>query len=223
MTILISPFLLIMVGIYKIESPTGKVYVGQSVNIKNRFRLYRKLQCKGQTKLYNSLYKYGTNHHTFEILEECLPEQLNVRERYWQDFYDVLGPKGLNCKLTRTEDKSGIRSQESRLKSSINRLNFYQTEEGKQVAKLHSVTRRAYNRTLEGRQKIAEVVLNTDYSIIAKKNSKPIVQLSKLGEIVRNWSSQKEAGKQLGISPRDISACLRGRSKSSGGFIWKYR
>ena len=29
-----------MIGIYKITSPTNRVYIGQSVNIKKRFRSY---------------------------------------------------------------------------------------------------------------------------------------------------------------------------------------
>lgn len=53
-----------------------------------------------QHKLYNSLKKHGVENHTFEIIEECSIEDLNCRERYWQEFYDVLGDKGLNCELT---------------------------------------------------------------------------------------------------------------------------
>lgn len=87
-------------GIYKITSPTQKVYVGQSVEIIQRFRNYKSLNCcKMQTRLYNSFLKYGVENHIFEILEECLFEDLNCKERYWQEFYNVLGEKGLNCIL----------------------------------------------------------------------------------------------------------------------------
>jgi len=33
-------------GIYKITSPTNKVYIGQSTNILFRFRAYKRLNCK---------------------------------------------------------------------------------------------------------------------------------------------------------------------------------
>ena len=46
------------------------------------------------------------NNIKFEIIEQCILTQLNERERYWQDYYDVLGINGLNCKLTETKDKS---------------------------------------------------------------------------------------------------------------------
>jgi len=87
-------------GIYKITSPTRRIYIGQSVNIKSRVKAYKRLDCKMQHKLYNSLKKHGVENHTFEIIEECSIEDLNCRERYWQEFYDVLGDKGLNCELT---------------------------------------------------------------------------------------------------------------------------
>ena len=82
-----------MIGIYKIINPKGKVYVGQTTNIKKREKTYSRLNCKKQPKLYNSLKKYGYENHTFEINEECTLEQLNEREIYWGLYFDVLGKK----------------------------------------------------------------------------------------------------------------------------------
>lgn len=48
-----------MIGIYKITSPSGKIYIGQSVNIERRFLDYKKSLKKSQIKLYNSIKKYG--------------------------------------------------------------------------------------------------------------------------------------------------------------------
>lgn len=59
-----------IIGIYKITSPTNKVYIGQSININRRFKEYLNiLKSKGQTKLYHSFNKYKIENHTFEILE----------------------------------------------------------------------------------------------------------------------------------------------------------
>lgn len=87
-----------MVGIYKITNPNNKVYIGQSVNIKERLKKYKRLNCKRQIKLYNSFLKYGVENHKFEIIEECEKYQLNKREIHWGLFYDVL-ENGLNLKL----------------------------------------------------------------------------------------------------------------------------
>lgn len=54
-------------------SPTGKVYIGQSRNIVDRWRAYRRLECKSQRLLYRSLSKHGVNTHTFSIICE-LPD-----------------------------------------------------------------------------------------------------------------------------------------------------
>src|SRR6478736_5572293 len=43
-----------MIGIYKITSPSGKIYIDQSKNTNIRFRDYKSLKCKKQIKLYNS-------------------------------------------------------------------------------------------------------------------------------------------------------------------------
>jgi group I intron endonuclease len=105
-----------MIGIYKITSPTGRVYVGQSVDCESRWKNYSGT-CKSQTKLYRSFNKYGIHEHTFEIIEECLQSNLNSRERYWQEHYNVL-EEGLNCRLQATDSKSGKMSKESILKRS---------------------------------------------------------------------------------------------------------
>jgi hypothetical protein len=73
------------------------------------------LDCKGQSKLYNSLIKYGLESHKFEVLELCTFDDLNIKERYWQDFYNAIDSKvGLNCLLTETSTKPQRLSQETK-------------------------------------------------------------------------------------------------------------
>lgn len=107
-----------MIGIYKITSPSGRTYIGQSTNIKARELLYRGVHCKSQPRLYASFIKHGFSGHIFEVVEECDVDQLNVRERHWQDFYDVLSEGGLNCMLTSVEGRAGGHSEESKRKIS---------------------------------------------------------------------------------------------------------
>lgn len=103
--------------IYKITSPSEKIYIGQTINFNKRCNHYKLLDCKNQIKLYNSLLKYGYSNHIFEVIEECLFEELNIKERYWQDYYDVLN-KGLNCVLTQTDILPKVMSEETKLKIS---------------------------------------------------------------------------------------------------------
>lgn len=105
-------------GIYKITSPSGKIYIGQSSNIKNRIYSYKKLHCKKQTFLYNSFLKYGVENHQFDIIEYCSEEDLNCSERFWQDEFNVIGKNGLNCILQECGEKRYIISEETRKKIS---------------------------------------------------------------------------------------------------------
>ncbi len=107
-------------GIYKITSPSGKIYIGQSVDISRRFRQYQDMnRNKKHPKLHNSFLKYGVNNHIFEVIEKCEDIFLNERERYWQDFYNVLSSKGLNLTLTRTLSKRYIHSEDTINKISV--------------------------------------------------------------------------------------------------------
>ena len=55
-----------------------------------------------------------------------------------------------------------------------------------------------------------------------KSTSIPILQLTKDGELVKEWQSACEAERQLGIAYSSIWACLKGRRESAGGFVWRY-
>lgn len=103
-------------GIYKITSPTKKVYIGQSKNIEQRFKSYRGTKCRYQHGLRNSFEKYGVDRHKFEIIEECLPDELDLKEIYYIDLFQTFNSKyGLNL---RHGGKNGKYSNESRIKIS---------------------------------------------------------------------------------------------------------
>lgn len=59
------------IGIYMITSPSGRVYIGQSWNIKSRFSQYRTKSLssvKNQRLLCKSFRKYGIASHQFDII-----------------------------------------------------------------------------------------------------------------------------------------------------------
>jgi hypothetical protein len=112
----------IVCGIYKITSPSGRVYIGQSKDVfRLRVRNYKKETCHSQPLLERSLKKYGWENHTFEIIEECEVEDLNCRERHWQDFYDVLNG-GLNCVLQECGELKYKLSENTKNNISISRI-----------------------------------------------------------------------------------------------------
>jgi len=195
-----------MIGIYKITSPTGRIYIGQSVNIEKRKRKYVILSCKGQPRLYRSLVKYGFSKHIFEVVEECTLGELNNRERHWQDFYDVTGSIGLNIRLTQTNDKSGYCTQELRDKVS-------KGNKGKQRTEEHN---NHQSRIKTGVKQLQQTIQKR-----IEKNNKIVLQYTQAGEFIKKWDSQRQAETALGLN-RCVNACLRKRQKTAGGFIWKY-
>lgn len=127
-------------GIYKITSPSGKIYIGESVDIDQRWSRYRRLGCKQQRKLYNSLKKYGVDAHIFEVVEECELEDLKKRERYWQEYYDVCSEKGLNLLLTSTDELKRTLSKESieKMKKTFKERKISVGENNNMFGKKHS-------------------------------------------------------------------------------------
>lgn len=70
-------------GVYKIENLiNGKVYIGQSINIKRRWRAHRTSK-KQSSLLSKDIFKYGVKNFSFCILEECDEGDLHQRERFY--------------------------------------------------------------------------------------------------------------------------------------------
>jgi group I intron endonuclease len=204
-----------MVGIYKITSPSGKVYIGQSVNLKKRRREYSHLQsCKNQKKLYVSLVKYGFSEHIFEVIEECEVGVLNERERHWQDFYNVLGEGGLNLRLTQTNDRSGHCSQET-----ANRIG--DGNRGRKKPPRTGEHRKNLSNSLKGnkpseltRQKFREIRMGKTGTESWKGANNPSARAVRDTETEQVYETVRAAAKAIGVLPATLQAWLSGRNKN---------
>lgn len=82
-----------MIGIYKIVNQlNNKVYIGQSINIEQRFKHHIWEAFNEKHVQYNyfisrAIRKYGIDNFKLEIIEECEEEKLNEKEIYWINFY----------------------------------------------------------------------------------------------------------------------------------------
>ena len=84
-----------MIGIYKIENKiNGKIYIGQSNNIKRRLYEHK---TRDQLPVEKAIQKYGVDSFTFEVIEECPIEKLDEKEEYWISYYNSYGKNGYNC------------------------------------------------------------------------------------------------------------------------------
>ena len=53
------------------------------------------------------------------------------------------------------------------------------------------------------------------------KKTNKIQQFSLDGNLIKEWNTYSEITKELGISSSSLSQCIRGKIKTSGGYIWK--
>ena len=52
--------------------------------------------------------------------------------------------------------------------------------------------------------------------------SKPILQFSKDGELIKKWNSITDIKRELGINIGNICSCCNGKRNTAGGYIWRY-
>ena len=197
------------IGIYKIVSPTNKIYIGQSTNIYLRRKYYNRLSCKKQPKLYNSLLKYTFENHIFELIEECLLEQLNEREIYWKQYYlNQLGWENvLFCELY--DRGGGPKSEETKKLMSKAKIGICRNEETKLKLK---------------KPKSKNHIDNIIKSKLGKPNflsRKPVLQYDLQNNFIKEYDSYTSAKNTTKIN--GINNVVKGISKTAGGFKWKYK
>lgn len=149
-----------MIGIYKIVSPTKKIYIGQSIDIEKRFIIYKNLNCKSQKRLYHSFNKHGVSSHVFSVIEECEVFELNDKERYYQEIYCATGIKGMNCMLTKSNDRSGKHSDKTLLKFREVRKNI-----SKETRKKQSIAQLGRKHSDETKLKMSKSALGVVFSL----------------------------------------------------------
>lgn len=79
-----------MIGIYKITNTKNeKSYVGQSLNIEERWRQHKQAIQTSDKSWYPLARKEsdGIDDFTFSVLQECKKEELDELEDYWIDYY----------------------------------------------------------------------------------------------------------------------------------------
>ena len=196
--------------IYKITSPSNKVYIGQSWDWSKRKSVYKRVACPKQLYLFNSLVKYGYEKHKLEILinlpDTTTQEELDKLEIfYWQKHKD----ERVNLLNIREPGKGGKNSEETRLKMSnslkgrvisqesinkrlvtLQRNNYKPSEEtctkiglGHKNKIISSETREKISKTLTGRK------LSND-TITKRSNSR----------IYNNLEVSEETKRKIGIA-----------------------
>ena len=130
--------------IYMISSPSGRNYIGQTINIKRRLKEYNinYKKFRKQPKLYNDCIKYNYNiKDNLSIIEtiyfnrndrdENKNNELDRREIYWIQYYDTY-KNGMNCNKGGSSKIGYSLTQETKDKISLSNKNRVRTDEQKE-------------------------------------------------------------------------------------------
>ena len=217
-----------LIGVYAIISPTNKIYVGSSIDIETRFKYYKKLRCKSQIKLYNSLSKHGPEAHTYAVIKLCNVDELYKYEREYGLFYDVLGENGLNCQLPGYGEQPKLESEESRKRKSARMTGSKRSEEARRNMSI-SAKKRGFNghgfkkghklndtkpqMSEESKMKMRAALKGRKHSEDHKKK----IGIANKGKIkteeaIEKWRKSREGFKHSEESKRLISEKQKGRS-----------
>ena len=211
-------------GIYMITNKlTNDIYIGQSIDISNRFKHYFNLsyiKSKDSFRISRALIKYGYSNFSVTILEYCEKSELLVREQYYFDKlnpqYNILKIAGSSLNSKHTEETKAKISKSLKgiyvnEKSALFGRNH--TEETKNLMSIKKInennpffgkTHNEYSTELM-RQKALGRKYSEDTKLkMSAVSGKPVYIYEKFSSegfnLIGSFVSARRAGKFLGIS-----------------------
>jgi group I intron endonuclease len=236
-----------MIGIYKLTSPSGKSYIGQSLNIDVRLHHYKLLMARSQIKLYRALLKYGFENFSIEILKiiedyvsrSKLKILLDGYEIYFIKKYDTInagyniregGSRGKLSSEAKNKisiaNKDRVFSKEHRRRLSESHTGYIMPKSQKDLISIKSKlkgispeTREKMVKSRKGYKPTKETLAKSSKSHIKDK----VLQLDLVGNLIKEWECVVYASRELGYSRSCIYDCCNNKRKVHKGFIWKYK
>lgn len=221
-------------SVYKLTSPSNKVYIGQSCDIKRRFWFYSKIKCPRQHKLRNSLLKYGWENHKKEVLFIYLDKQDALeQEKLLIKIY-----KDLNISLNISNGGEG---------TSISGQDHYKSKKVYQfdisgnlikiwnyVNEVHNegyssivIARCCRNKTFYSQNNFWCYEEDKDHIVISEnkkgKHGRKIYKLDLDFNIIEEYSSIKQASIMCHINYEFIKDSLYRMTRKNGIFYWVYK
>ena len=229
--------------IYKITSPTGRVYIGKTTRLNDRISYYRNNNNKQQKIISSSIDKYGWNQHKFEVIDEAPIDQLNELEiKYIKEFntfhYDnpngmnlTRGGEGLNGrKLSAETIAKQIAKRTGTKRSKATKELMSSLKKGKAPScasnpKTEYFLQRARESNL-GRVPSADEILKRKQARLSRliEQHESILQIDINGNIIKEWQMlPKDIAKHFNACDTNIVKCLNRKQEKGLGYIWKYK
>lgn len=226
--------------IYKIENPSGGIYIGKSCHYKSRIRCYRYSLAKGQPLLHHSFVKYGFDNHVFSIIEKFNSDIgfASAKEMFWIRSHVSNRSKWRNYNGLNLSDGG---------EGALNRVLSKETLEKMRVAnkgkKLSDETKKKIGDSHRGVPKPSRVVSEeTKRKISAKTkgfkfnekqrekakynaikyHAKKIAVIDHNNNIISEHISVSEALKATGVSKTSFYRIMNGKRKNFNRINFKY-
>lgn len=201
----------IVCGIYSITNIlTNKRYIGYSNNIKRRFNDHKwALRCNKHDNDYlqKAWNKYGENGFIFEILEECIENELSVKEDYWCRYYKTHNDLfGYNLQITGITQKGPIKDSTKLKRSKSLKGRIFTKEHCENISKARLGKYTGPNPYLKQRQREVQ--------------GYPIIVISLYNEKLYEFNSIAETSEKLNLKAVSIAACIKNPPKCLKGYIF---
>ena len=194
-----------MIGIYKITNKLNNhAYIGQSIDIEERWNAHKFYGEKFQTTLQKAFSKYGIDNFSFEVIEECPYSQLDDREIYWIKYYNTYYD-GYN--MTQGGKEGRVLDYDSII------AEYQITKSIHLTAKNLNIHRESVRRALEA----YSIDYNKDISLPTELIMIDPYTLQEL----KTFPSIEDAADYIQLSDSAIRKFLAGKSKTCGGYFWK--
>ena len=195
----------------------SKVYVGQAINVKQRFQSHCKPSSSQDNDLVSrAIQKYGRNHFWYEILASQI-ENYDQREKYWISYYNCIRPNGYN--ISEGGDyplvQKGTHHPESKLTDKqLNELIYdlqYTQLSYSQLSDKYDLSKSSIYEINNGKTYFNSEI---SYPIRTNKNPRGALSDKQVLEIIEllksSYLSYEEIGSQYGVEARAISRINRG-------------
>jgi group I intron endonuclease len=231
--------------IYKITNKVNnKIYIGKSLYDDESYM-------GSGLSINNALKKYGKENFIKETIEICEDQKtLNERERFWIKKYNSTsreigyniaeGGNGGNTRQGYDENKMELyyKKLSEGVSNSVRYQEFVEKRKGTKNPKISSKLKELYSKGIIKPWNLGlETSQQTKIKISQKNKGKKMSQDAKRkiseskfvgvlmmdmnDNIIRSFTSIKEASEIMKINRCCISDCLNGRQKTAGGYKWK--
>jgi group I intron endonuclease len=201
--------------IYIFTFPNGKKYIGQTNNLKNRYRCHK----KDNQLVDRAIRKVGWE-NVLRNEMECSEELLDETEKIWIKNFDTLHPKGYNLESGGNRNKHLSKKTKEMISKSKKGKNYGMIGENHPMFGKHHTSEA--KKRISKAQKGKILSKTTKEKMSKNRIKKSIFQFSKESQFIKQWNSAIQIEKELGFSHQHIGKVCMGKRKTAYGFIWKF-